>query len=181
MFENACLFQTVLCPVRIQVSWSLCQILHCSIRAPWGVSPCSGSQEYFVSISQGIWGHWPQWRKPFSWQQAATGHSPWKGCPSVSIQPPQPQVSLYVHPVQCNPHLESIISFTSVFSLCVPLIGGFCNGSVFWFYHSTPNMPTVCHVSCISFLNKSIQKHNNFMDCFAKQKLQVLYTCPACC
>lgn len=95
---------------RNYVSFSA-HLLHCSILAPRGVSPCSGSQEYCVKRSQGISLHSPQCVMPFSWQHPATGHSPWKGCPFVSIHPPQPQVSLYSHPVQCSPQRESTISF----------------------------------------------------------------------
>ena len=84
---------------------------HCSILAPRGVSPCSGSQEYCVNNSHGISGHSPQCTMPLSWQHTATGHSPWNGRPFVSIQPPQPQVSLYLHLVQCNPQRESTILF----------------------------------------------------------------------
>lgn len=108
-------------------------LLHCSILAPWGVSPCSGSQEYCVNRSQGISLHSPQCTMPFSWQQLAMGHSPWKGCPFVSIQPPQPQVSLYSHPVQWSPQRESTISFF-IFILS-PVLFLICAENVFWFLY----------------------------------------------
>ena len=44
--------------------FSSVHFLHCSIRAPGGVSPCSGSQEYCFSSSQGKSEHSPQWRQP---------------------------------------------------------------------------------------------------------------------